>query len=203
MALHKIFEGGNNSNRVTNQMFPSGTSPAACNPPYSYADHQRERSYGVTRRIDLRARVPFGGGGKDQSLVCYFKDNPVAVGDELATHLLLPNTVLFGVSLGIVSPLMGLQFSVSVKEADVPVLSGVNAHAVPTNSKGCPLAIWRAMADPSIYGQPFGGLFIEEEDLLVLTLDALPDDGLLPGCGGDGLQLWVTAHVLDLDHGNA
>lgn len=190
MALHKIFEGGNNSNRVTNQMFPSGTSPAACNPAYSYADHQRERSYGVTRRIDLRARVPFGGGGKDQSLTYYFETNPVAIGDELATHLLLPNSVLFGVSLGIVSPLSGLQFDVSVKNAGTSIFNNVNASTVPTNSKGCPLAIWKPMATP---------VLIDEEDYLILTLDTVPATGILSG----GLHLWITAHMLDLDHGNA
>lgn len=194
-TTHKIFDGGNASNLTTNQMYPSGTSPAACNPYYSYADHQRERSYGVTKRLDLRASVPYGGGGKDQSLICYFKDNAVAVGDSLATHLLIPNSILFGVSLGIVSPLPGLSFAVKVKEANTTVFASVDAGTVRANAKGCPLATWAAL--------PNGGLFIDEEDMLVLELTALPTDGILPSCGGGGLQLWVTAHVLDLDHGNA
>lgn len=199
MATHKIFEGGNRSNRVTNQLLPSGTSPAACNPPYSYADHQRERSYGVTRRIDLRARVPYGGGGKDQSLVCYLKDNPVVNGDDLETHLLLPNTVLLGVSYGIINPLLGFQFDLRVKNAGVVVASNVNAGVVPRNAAGCPLSVWRPVSDP-VTGD---GLFIDDEDFLTLTIDTLPVAGLLPGNGGDGLHLWITAHVIDLDHGNA
>jgi hypothetical protein len=202
MATHKIFEGGNRSNRVTNQMLPSGTSPAACNSPYSYADHQRERSYGVTRRLDLRARVPYGGGGKGQSLVCYFKDNPIGQGDDLETHLLLPNTVLFGVSFGIINPLPGLQFSLRVKNAGVNVISNVDAGVIPRNSTNCPLSVWRPVPSTGPYAAP-GGLFIDEEDFLTLDVDALPADGLLPGCGDGGLNMWITAHVLDLDHGNA
>jgi hypothetical protein len=202
MTIHKIFEGGNRSNS-NNQMLPSSTSPAACNPPYSYADHQRERSYGVTRRLDLRARVPCGGGGKDQALVCYFKDNVIAVADEIQTHLLLPNTVLLGVSYGFQNPQAGFQFDIRVKNANVTVASNVSAGTIPTNAAGCPLAVWRPVVDPAPGAVSGGGLFIDDEDFLILSIDTLPAAGLLPGCGDGGLNMWITAHVLDLDHGNA
>jgi hypothetical protein len=196
MAIHKIFEGGNASNRTTNQMLPSGTTPPACNPPYSYADHQRERSYGVTRRIDLRAAVPYGKGGKDQSLVCYFRDHPVAANDELQTHLLLPSTLLLGVSYGIVNPMAGLTFSINLKNEATVIASAVDASVVRKNAAGCVLANYVPVAAGA-------GVMITDEDYLNMVLTAVPTAGVLPDCGGGGLNMWITAHVLDLDHGNA
>lgn len=202
MTIHKLFEGGNNANR-NNQMFPSGTSPAAGNPPYSYADHQRERSYGVTRRLDLRPTVPFGGGGKDQSLLCYLNDNPVAEGDTLLTHLLLPNTLLLGVSYGFTGQLPLGEFSLSVGSAapadlGTPVTTAAIAVGTPVvNANGQPRATYIPVSPAT------GGLFIGQEAYLRLVLEELPAPGLRPVAGQAGLNFWVTAHVLDLDHGNA
>lgn len=203
MASHNIYDGGNRSNRVTNQMLPSGTNPVACNPPYHYADHQRTPSFAITKRIDLRPLVPFGGGGKDQSLRCYFQDNPVAVGDVLNTHLLLPNSVLLAVSYGIVSPVPGLTFSLSVPGAGLNVVSSVNAGVVPTNTAGCKLAVYLPVTNPAAYSVPGTGLFIDDADTLAMTITALPATGLLPDCGNAGLEMWITAHVIELDNGNA
>lgn len=203
MAEYKIFEGGNASNRVTNQMLPSGTNPAACNPPYSYADHQRERSYGVTRRIDLRARKPFGGGGKDQSMVCFFNDVELAVNDELHTHLLLPNSLLFGVSYGITGALAGFTFNLRVKNEALALVNAVDATTAPKNAAGCPLATWVPVTAGDVYAVAGNGLLLSEEDYLTMVITSLPTAGFLPGCGDGGLNMWITAHVLDLDHGNA
>lgn len=199
MAIYKIFEGGNASNRGTNQMLPSGTSPVACNPPYSYADHQRERSYGITRRIDLRAAVPYGKGGKDQSLVCFMKDAVVAIGDELQTHLLLPSTYILGVSYGVKQAVPGLTFGMKIKNANIAVVAAIDAGVVRKNAAGCVLATWAPVSD----GGGGGGAMILEEDFLALTLTGVPAGGILPACGGGGLDMWITVHALDLDHGNA
>lgn len=204
MAIYKIFEGGNQSNRQTNQMLPSGTSPAACNPPYGYAEHLRERSYGITRRLDLRSRSPSKEGGMDQALVCFVKDNVLAVGDVLETHLLLPNTVLKALSFGVIGAVPGLTFDVKIIErstpvaaiAALPVVVSIDAGVAPTNVNGCPLAAYLPVAAGA-------GQFIDEESYAALVITALPVGGLTSGCGPGGLNMWVTGHVLDLDHGNA
>lgn len=194
MAIHNFFQGGNASNRVTNSMFPSGTTPAACNPFYSYADHQRERAYGVTRDIDLRGVTPSGGGNRSHDALCYFGANPLAVGDVIRTHLLLPNTVLRGVSLGIGQALAGFTFSVAVEKAPLPLFLAVDAGVIVKNAAGCPLAQWRsAGAD---------GLFIDDEDYVSMTVTGVPAAGMT-GCGPAGVHMWLTAHVFDLNHGNA
>lgn len=206
MATHKIFDGGNRSNSATNQMLPNGTSPATCNPAYSYADHQRERRYGVTKRLDLRARVPYGGGGKDQSLVCYLKDNPIAVGDEIDTHLLLPNTVFTGLSYGVSQGLFGFTFEIKVKSYPDSLLATVNTSPAPINADGCPLAVWRPALGWNLglgTGVDATGLFIPRQDFVTLKVLTVPAGGLLSSTGEKGLDMWITAHVTDLDHGNA
>lgn len=206
MARYNIFDGGTASNKVTNQMLPSEAT-AVCTPPYGYADHQRERSYGVTRRLDLRAVKSSGGGGKSQSLLCFLADTPLVVGDVLNTHLLLPNTVLQAVSLGVLSPLAGFTFSVSVVPVAVnpvvPVFANIDTTTITANSTGCKLALYQPVSDAAAYAVPSSGLLITEQAHLAITILSLPVGGLAPRCGPNGLDMWLTAHVLDLDHGNA
>lgn len=206
MATYNIFDGGTASNRVTNQMLPSEAT-GVCTPPYGYADHQRERSYGVTRRLDLRAVKASGGGGKSQSLLCFLSGTTLVVGDVLNTHLLLPNTVLKAVSLGVLASLAGFTFSVSVIPVTVnptiTVFSSINTTTIPVNSTGCKLALYRPITDAGAYAIPGAGVLLTEQAHLAITLLSLPVGGLAPGCGPEGLDMWLTAHVLDLDHGNA
>lgn len=211
MAQLPIFDGGNASNRGTNMLYPSSQAPAACVPPFSYADHQRAREYGVTKRIDLRQPSPFSGGGNDQALLCYLADKVIAVGDELLTHLLLPNTLLYGVSMGLVKAAPGFVFDVVlVNAATVPLNSvlfnDVAATTIPVNSTGCPLALYTPVSVAGAAAAAGGGFLIAEQSYLALRVVALPvspQPALLATCGGTGLNMWVTAHVTDLDNGNA
>lgn len=212
MAQLPIFDGGNASNRGTNMLLPSGQTPNACVPPMGYAEHQRARNYAVTKRIDLRQTSPFTGGGQDQSLLCYLADKTLAVGDELLTHLLLPNTLLSNVSMGLVKAAPGLVFDVVlVNNAIVAPLNSVlfndiAAVTIPVNAAGCPLALHTPISAAGAPAAAGGGFLIAEQSYLALRIVALPvapQPALLATCGGTGLAMWITAHVTDLDNGNA
>ena len=212
MAQFPIFDGGNASNRGSNMLLPSGQTPNACVPSFSYADHQRSRQYAVTKRIDLRATSPFSGGGNDQALLCYLADKVVAVGDDLLTHLLLPNTLLAGVSMGLMKPAPGFVFDVVlVNNALVTPLNSVlfndvAAGTVTANAAGCPLALHTPVSAAGAPAPAGGGFLIAEQSYLALRVVALPvapQPALFAACGGTGLNMWITAHVTDLDNGNA
>jgi hypothetical protein len=200
---YKIYEGGNRRYNGVSQMLPSGTNPPAQNAPYSYADHQRERSYGVTRHLSTVAPTNSGGnGGTDQALICFLRDNPLVVGDELDIHLLLPNTVLKAVSIGINKAMPGFSFSLEYKNATQSIVANVDAGVVPVNLGGAPLATYVPITDTGLYAVDGSGAFIPNEDYITLTVLTLPPNGIVIPCGGGGLDMWVTAHVLDLNHGN-
>ena len=203
MARYKIYEGGNRRYNGVSQMFPSGTNPVAQNAPYSYADHQRSRDYGVTRHLSTVAPTNSGGnGGTDQALICFLRDNPLAVGDELDIHLLLPNTVLKAVSMGILKAVPGFRFSLEFNNAVEPILANVDAGVVPVNAGGAPLATYVPITGTGQYAVAGSGAFIANEDYITMTILALPPEGIVAACGGGGIDMWVTAHVLDLNHGN-
>lgn len=195
MTKYVLYQGGNKANNGTNRMYPSGTNPAACNPSYSYADHQRSRDYAVTRTVDFRASTPYGGGGRDRALVDMFKDIVVTVGDEFETHLLLPNTVFKAVSMGIVSPLAGFAFELRTRNDNVLLVNTVNAAIVPRNAAGCAMALYKEVPDG-----PYGAAFlVDDEDAVILKVTAAPAGGKL---SNTSLALWITAHVMDLNNGN-
>jgi hypothetical protein len=191
MATHNIYQGGDKTNPVTNQMYPSGTVSPAGNRPYSYSDHQRLRSYGVTRRIDLRPRTPYGNGNTTQATRSYFDTTPILVGDVIRTHLLLPNTVLTGVSYGIEAPTNGFVFTLKTEVANTTLQAGINTTTVVTNAAGGVRAYYIPVANEFYLNQDY-------IDMVVTAVPAVPATLY----GPDGLRMWVTAHVIDLDHGN-
>jgi hypothetical protein len=195
MTTFSIYDGGSRLPSAGPNQYPSTVAPSAENPEYTYADHQRARLYAVTKAIDLRRTRTGNNGGVKQALLHYFQNNPAPVaGDLIEVGVLLPNTLLTGVSWGIVSPLPGFTFAIKVKNAATTVQATVSAATVPVNAAGSPAASYKALAS--------GGLLITDTDFLVLEVLTAPATGLLAAPGTESLNMWVTAHVFDLNNGN-
>lgn len=110
MASYPLYMGGlaGNSN---NQIVPQN-SPAVIT---GYADHQRRRSYAVTRQLDFRPRVPYGGvdGVVDQKDYCWYQGLlasgvDVEAGDYLDLVVIPPWTRIEYGSAKIIIPKTGL-----------------------------------------------------------------------------------------------
>jgi hypothetical protein len=210
MPTYNIFQGGNAVPNSTSAMFPSAVNPSPVNTPrgnYSYADHQKSRFYSVTRRIDARGYVPGQlTRGYDNALTCFLRGGTYVVGDILRTHLLLPNTVLTGVSFQLENPVAGLTFDVIIEGPNPVTVGTITATTTPVN----PITGQRGMAwvdQPQIIAllAVTRGL-ITSESYLGLRVTALPVPVAPLTIGQSALNdlvVSMTAHVLDLDNGNA
>ena len=114
MAEYNLYMGGvagNSNNRMIPQADPCDI--------VGYADHQRRRSYAVTRQLDFRPRVPYGGvdtpvDQKDydwyQALLASGAD--VAVGDFINLLVIAPYTRLEWVQAQVIIPRTGLTLEI-------------------------------------------------------------------------------------------
>lgn len=114
MAEYNLFMGGlagNSDYRIVPQNSPCEIT--------GYADHQRRRSYAVTRQLDFRPRVPYGGVDTpvDQKDYCWYQallatGVDIEVGDFLNLIAITPYSRLEYVEVNVVLPRTGLVMTV-------------------------------------------------------------------------------------------
>lgn len=181
-TLFNIFSGGNASNG-THQIFPSANTDG--NPPMGYADHQRSRSYTVTRVLDFRKKQNFGNNSRiDQATDFYLSSvTPPANGDSLVTHLIIPKTKIKAVFYEVVVPAAGFNFDIKSQIGGTVFFAGVSGAAA-----GYGLLDTEA-------GMP--ALFTVQDYLDVLV-NAIPTGGF----HNSGLLMYVSMKVEDYDNGN-
>ncbi len=149
----------------------------------SYADHQRARAYTLTRDLDFRDPAPFGGQGVSHGLNSWYNENfaSLVVTDVLRTHLLLPNTVLKWIAIGVVTPVTGLTADVGVQGTSFVELPAVDLGVAAVN----------------FFEFPVGSRRITAVDYVGMELSAIPVGGF------KDLVAWISIGVEDLYNGNA
>lgn len=142
MAEYNLFMGGlagNTDNRMVPQNTPCDIT--------GYADHQRRRSYAVTRQLDFRPRVPYGGvdtpvDQKDydwyQALLAAGTD--IEVGDFLNLITIVPYTRLEYVQFNVVLPKTGLVMTACRRQDVCPGTPATSTIAL-TAEANSPLAV--------------------------------------------------------------
>ena len=194
MSAYNLFMGGvagNSNNRMIPQQEP-------CN-IVGYADHQRRRSYAVTRQLDFRPRVPWGGLDVpvDQKDYCWYQallesGADVGVGDFLNLIVIAPYTRLEFVQAQVVIPRTGLVMEI-LRRVDVCGGSPAESSTTITAAANSPLAV-------DAIGETAGIFFSERIDssLLVTSFISL-EVTAVPGTGNalDGLFVFAQAEVVD------
>ncbi len=142
MAEYNLIMGGTAGN-TDNRMIPqSGFCDVT-----GYADHQRRRSYAVTRQLDFRPRVPFGGVDTpvDQKDYCWYQNLlatgvDVEVGDFLNLIIVTPYSRLEFVEVNVVLPVTGLVMT-ALRRTDVCPGSPAASSISLTAASNSPLAV--------------------------------------------------------------
>jgi hypothetical protein len=152
MAEYNLFMGGlagNSNNRIVPQNSPCVIT--------GYADHQRRRSYAVTRQLDFRPRTPDGGidsvvDQKDydwyQALLATGVD--VEVGDFINLIVITPYSRLEYVEAQVVIPVTGLVMTICRRQ-DVCVNTPPTSTIALTAGTNSPLAVNAIGADEGIF----------------------------------------------------
>lgn len=193
-ALYMGGLAGNTDNRMVPQNSPCDIT--------GYADHQRTRSYSVTRQLDFRARVPYGGldvpvDQKDydwyQALLATGVD--IEVGDFLNVLVITPYSRLEWVEVNVVIPRTGLQLQV-LERIDVcpgtPAESSV-ALSTATNS---PL-------DDADIGDTAGIYFSQRLDSSLLETAFISFEVIAVPVSGDALtDLFIITQAEVVDWGS-
>lgn len=194
MATYDLYMGGlaGNSN---NLMVPQN-SPCEVT---GYADHQRRRSYAVTRQLDFRPRVPFGGvdGPVDQKDYCWYQnlladDTDIEVGDFLNLIIVTPYSRLEWVEVQVVLPRTGLVMTV-LRRIDVCVGSPPVSSVALTAAANSGLAVGAIGATEGIFWSTRIDSSLAETSMISLEVTAVP----VSGDALAGLFLIAQAEVVD------
>ena len=193
MAEYNLIMGGTAGN-TDNRLIPqSGFCDIT-----GYADHQRRRSYAVTRQLDFRPRVPYGGVDTpvDQKDYCWYQallasGVDVEVGDFLNLITIVPYTRLEFIEAQVIIPKTGLTFTI-VRRTDVCPGSPAASTIAVTAATNSPLAV-------SSFGDNAGIFFSERIDssLLVYSFVSLEVTAVPAGNALDGLFIMAQAEVVD------
>lgn len=190
-ALYMGGLAGNTDNRMVPQNSPCEVT--------GYADHQRRRSYSVTRQLDFRPRVPYGGldvpvDQKDydwyQALLATGTD--IVVGDFLNLIIIPPYTRLEWVEANIVIPRTGLTLQIIQRSNACP---GSPAEATVTLSTAT-----NSPLDDADLGDTAGIYFSQRLDSSLLETSLISFEVIaVPGSGDAlaGLFAIVQAEVVD------
>lgn len=194
MAEYNLFMGGLAGN-TNNQLVPQN-SPCDIT---GYADHQRARSYAVTRQLDFRARVPFGGltVPVDQKDFCWYEallasGVDVEVGDFLNCIVVTPYSRLEWVEVNVVLPRTGLQLQVLRRQDICPGTPPQSSIALSTASNS-PL-------DDADLGDTAGIYFSQRIDSTLLEASFVSFEVIAVPVSGDALTdlfMIVQAEVVD------
>lgn len=183
MATFNIFLGGN-ATANGSQGLPSvpGVLTNGRTGRQSYADHQRARQYNVTRDMDFRDPAPFGGQGVSLDLNQWYKDNVGALvaTDILRTHIVLPNTFLRFIVVGVVNPVAGLQADVGRESSPFTQIPNLNFGVA-----GVTAYEFNPMS------------FVTAVDYIGMRFDTIPVGGF------KDLVAWISVGVEDAYNGNA
>ena len=184
MATYRFYEGGNGSN-ANNAMLPSANNVGV--PPMGYADHQKARTYMVTRWLDFRKKQNYGNNSLVDVATPFYVNQlaaagtPLAATDILSTHLLLPKTKLRSIFYEIVVPAPAFQFDIILESnPGTPLFNNVSGAAA-----GYAL-LDTAASMPAL---------LTAQDYIGLRIDVLPTGGFV----NSGLLMYITAEVLSYD----
>lgn len=163
-----------------------------------YADHQRRRSYAVTRQLDFRPRVPYGGltGPVDQKDYCWYQallasGLDVEVGDFLNLITITPYSRLEFVEMQVVLPRAGLVMTAR-RRTDVCPGSPAASTLALAAAANSPLAV-------GAIGAVAGTFFSTRVDstLLVHSFISLEVTAVPAGNSLDNLFIFAQAEVVD------
>lgn len=201
MAEYNLFMGGlagNSDNRMVPQNSPCVIT--------GYADHQRRRSYAVTRQLDFRPRVPFGGidGVVDQKDYCWYQallasGVDVEVGDFLNLIVVTPYSRLEYVEAQVVIPVTGLVTTICRRQ-DVCVNTPPTSTIALTAEANSPLAVNAIGATAGIFFSTqiaAATKTLLETSMISLEVTAVPDTDPADGGNLGGLFLIAQAEVVD------
>lgn len=203
MAEYALYMGGLAGN-TNNQIVPQNT-PCIIT---GYADHQRRRDYAVTRQLDFRPRVPYGGidGVVDQKDYCWYQSllasgTDVEVGDFLNLIVITPYSRIERIAVNVVLPKTGLVMTV-VRRQDVCGTPPTSTIAV-TAEANSPLAVDAIGATEGIFfSTNIPTTTAASASLLVtsfVSLEVTAVPSVTPEDGGHlgGLFLIAQAEVVD------
>lgn len=194
MAEYNLIMGGTAGN-TDNRMIPQ---IGFCDIT-GYADHQRRRSYAVTRQLDFRPRVPFGGLTEpvDQKDYCWYQNLlasgvDIEVGDFLNLITIVPYTRLEFVEVNIVLPRTGLVMTVERRTDVCPGSPAASTIALVAASNS-PLAVGALGATAGIF------MSTRVDSSLLVTSFITLEVTAVPGSGNalDGLFVIAQAEVVD------
>jgi len=197
MAEYNLFMGGvsgNTDHRLIPQQLPCSIT--------GYADHQRRRSYAVTRQLDFRARLPYGGldGPVDQKDYCWYKDllalgTDVEVGDFINLITIVPYTRLEWVEAQVILPRTGLQLAILRRQNFCPGSPAVTSIAIATAANS-PL-------DDGDIGDTAGIFFSQRIDSSLLETSMVSFEVVaVPGTGNALTDLFVAVQAEVVDWGS-
>lgn len=194
MAEYNLFMGGlagNTDNRMVPQNTPCDIT--------GYADHQRRRSYAVTRQLDFRPRVPYGGldvpvDQKDydwyQALLAAGTD--IEVGDFLNLIVVTPYSRLEFAQVNVLLPVTGLVMTV-VRRQDVCPGTPAESTIAVTAASNSPLAVDAIGATEGIFFSTRIDSSLLETSYVSLEVTAVP----VSGNALDDLWLIAQAEIVD------
>lgn len=197
MAEYNLFMGGvagNTDNRMIPQQDPCEV--------LGYADHQRRRSYSVTRQLDFRPRVPYGGLTEpvDQKDYCWYQDLlasgvDIEVGDFLNLITITPYSRLEWVEAQVVLPRTGLVMTICRRVNACPGSPATSTVAL-TAASNSPLAVNAIGATAGIFFSTRVDSSLLETSFISLEVTAVP-------VSGDALaNLFVFAQAEVVDWGS-
>lgn len=194
MAEYALYMGGLAGN-TNNQMVPQNTP---CDIT-GYADHQRRRSYAVTRQLDFRPRVPYGGidVAVDQKDLAWYQalldaGTDIEVGDFLNLIVITPYSRLEFVEINVVLPVTGLVMT-AVRRQDVCPGSPAESTVSLTAASNSPLAVNAIGATEGIFFSTRIDSTLLETSFVSLEVTAVPGTGNAL----DDLFLIAQAEVVD------
>jgi hypothetical protein len=182
---------GNSNNAMVPQNSPCEIT--------GYADHQRRRSYAVTRQLDFRPRVPFGGLTEpvDQKDYCWYQNllaegTDIEVGDFLNLIVVTPYSRLEFVEVQVVLERTGLVMTV-LRRIDVCAGSPPVSSVTLTAASNSGLAVGAIGATPGIFWSTRIDSSLAETSMISLEVTAVP----VSGDALAGLFLIAQAEVVD------
>lgn len=197
MAEYNLYMGGvagNSNNRMIPQQEPCDI--------VGYADHQRRRSYAVTRQMDFRPRVPYGGvdtpvDQKDydwyQALLAAGSD--IEVGDFINVLVIAPYTRLEWVEAQVIIPRTGLQLQI-LQRINVCASSPATSSVTLSTATNSPL-------DDADIGDTEGIYFSQRIDSSLLETSFIAFEVIAVPVSGDALDgLFITAQAEVVDWGS-
>lgn len=123
-SITNLYMGGTAPDNGRHALLPSSNSGTY--PAVGYADHQRRRSYQVTRQMRFSPRIPYGGLGNypvtDLKDWCWYSDlvaggSNVEVDDVWNLILIPPNTRLEYIAVWVFTGVTDLEFTVDQHDA--------------------------------------------------------------------------------------